>query len=331
MSVRFVTQTSLAIALGALVCATASYADNSYQPYYLQDRDNYQFAHVAPILSDDPAMSAPITPNPAANDGMVPEKPSVNNAPSLALGTRSGIDGGIQGSYYSYNEAAPDVKLKGEEVGVTADATVVFANHMFDTADVRFAYGRADYSSHTGTSKNHENTIAEVRDIVGQDFIYNNYVLSPYIGVGFRDLYSDDRGITTLGFAGYRRESQYLYIPIGVKPEIRIDHSDRLDFDLEYDYLAQGWQTSHLGDTGNGDPTIHNSQSNGIGFRGDAMWTTGTWAFGPFVNYWNVNNSTGKIFHSPGSSCGGPTCVGTEPHNMTIEGGLQLQYHFLNF
>ena len=336
MTKRFATRFAVSLTLSVLAYATAASADTIYQPYYYaQNRDTYQFATISPPL--DNGVTVPTPPSAPATNWKAPEEVFHQQAaamatPMLPLGTRSGLDGGIQGSYYSDKENGADIRTQGPQLGVTLDATVVSNGGIFDTVDFREAYGRVDYNSPDGNSKDHANEMMEVRDVIGKDFVWNNqYSLSPYIGIGYRNLYNDNRGITSLGDSGYQTLSQYLYIPIGVKPEMRINGSDLVTMDLEYDYFAHGWQTSHLSDAVSTDPTVRNSQSTGLGFRGNLMWNTGNWAFGPFVNYWSVNNSASQTFFSPSASCGHTTCTNIDPHSITFEGGLQLKYHFFGF
>jgi hypothetical protein len=321
--------------------SAAAYADVYYQPdTTYQPVTTYQSAPAVDMGQQSvtpPSVAPPVNTVTAGRAGRQARAQQTQDAPassySLPLGTRSGIDAALDLSYYHYNEPSPNVELTGPQIGGDLAFTGVFGDHMFDTLEGHLAYGRVDYSQPTdGTSKDHANFTYEIRDLIGKDFLLNHTVsLSPYIGLGYRNLYSDERGITSNGYEGYQRQSQYLYIPMGVKPQFRVDGADVIVTDAEFDYLAHGWQTSHLGDAGFGDPTIHNSQDNGWGGRLSAMWTTPTWSFGPYITYWNINDSAGSIFHSPAASCGSTTCVGTEPRNVTVEGGLQLKYHFLDF
>jgi len=336
MALRFISKTALCAVLATFAYTPLTYADIGYLPYYEQNRDAYQFATMdAPVQDGAPA---PLPPPISSTNWQQPQavfkdREATIMAPTLALGTRSGLDAGLEASYYRYNAPSPDVKISGPQLGATASASIVLPGHMFDTADFRYGYGRVDYSSATlGTSNDHENALWEIRDVVGQDFLWNRYSLSPYLGLGYRNLYNDDRGITSSGASGFRSEIEYLYVPIGVKPQVRIDGANILAMDAEFDYLAHGWQTSHLEDKGLGDPTVHNGQGTGFGFRGEAMWETSTWSFGPFVQYWNIGSSSGATFNTPDSGeCGSATCTRVQPHNITVEGGLQLKYHFLNF
>jgi len=52
--------------------------------------------------------------------------------------------------------------------------------------------------------------------VAGLDWVGRSVSLSPYVGVGYRYLYNDVRGSTSTGAIGYRRESNYIYEPIGL-------------------------------------------------------------------------------------------------------------------
>jgi hypothetical protein len=243
------------------------------------------------------------------------------------LATRAGIDLGLQISDYDYKEPSLGVELKGPTFGVTALMTATFGSQWFVTGDFRFAAGSMDYSSATTGSINGEfQDLWDIRGLVGRDFFLSNFSLSPYLGVGFRDLYSDDRGTTSTGALGYRRENQLLYIPIGVEPRFRVLQDARIASHIEYDYVTNGRQTSHYGDVNNLFPDLVNTQKIGYGIRGDVMWEQNNWAVGPFVNYWHMHQSTSNC---DSQQTGGilATVCGFEPANHTFEGGIQFRYH----
>ena len=116
---------------------------------------------------------------------------------------------------------------------------------------------------------------------------------------------------------GYARFSHYIYVPVGVTPRFRISSSERLSVNMEYDQLVYGWQLSTLSQLGLADLT--NTQDSGYGARLSVMYEWPTWSVGPFFNYWNINQST--------TDCAGGFC-GDEPHNQTIQYGIQGRYHF---
>jgi hypothetical protein len=150
-------------------------------------------------------------------------------------------------------------------------------------------------------------------------------------------LYNDGRGHDFFNYFGYRRNSQYFYLPIGVTPHIRTGYDWRISPNLEYDQLLFGNQASYLSDINKHDD-IYNSfsdhphayftdlythQHGGYGLRGNVMFETTNYSLGPFFNYWNIDASDIGTYH-----CNLSTCHGFEPHNQTWEAGLQANYHF---
>jgi len=258
---------------------------------------------------------------------------------SVALGTSTGAEIGLQVSDYRYQEhLVADqefMHLTGAKFGLTFDATRAYSSGFFWGGDVRLAYGKSDYkggdidilgnvtpSTHSGESE----WLFDGRLLGGYDFIFNdvfgshkNFSLSPYTGLGFRWLYNDGRGADTNGVQGYERYSHYIYIPVGVTPRFRVTDTTRISVNTEFDWLAYGWQISSLGDTIPGATDITNSQRDGYGLRGSVMYEWPSWSIGPFFYYWNINQSA--------TGCDNAGC-GVEPHNQTIEYGLQGRYRF---
>jgi len=255
--------------------------------------------------------------------------------PDMGLETRPGINVGLQGFYYKYREPNPvDVMENGGMGGFTADGTVTFGPGYFATLDARYALGDLSYRG-SGTARDKFNDLWEVRGLVGKDFIFPRYSLSPYTGIGFRDLYDDNRGLTTTGAFGYRRINQIYYLPIGIEPRMPFDSKSRFTSLLEYDVLLHGSQTSHLEDGNAGDPRVENQQNSGFGIKANVMYETGWWSIGPYVNYWNIDRSQVKtVRDNNATTCASvgasAPCAASfvEPKNNTYELGLQVKFHF---
>ncbi len=64
--------------------------------------------------------------------------------------------------------------------------------------------------------------------------------LSPYAGLGYRYLYNDLRGTTSTGEAGYRRYSQYFYVPLGLSSRFNVSGKWSVSPTIEYDYFITG-------------------------------------------------------------------------------------------
>lgn len=238
------------------------------------------------------------------------------------LATASGIDLGLQISDYQYEEPSLNVKLTGPKFGGDILLTGSLGHDWFVTGDIRGAFGFSDYSG-SGTKNNNFEDLWDIRVLLGHDFIFETFSLTPIVGVGYRDFYSDDRGTSSIGDQGYRRQNQLVYIPIGIEPRFRVLPDARIAPSIEYDYVVTGEQTSTLSDADVGFPNISNHQKSGYGIRGSLMWEQQQWAAGPFFDYWSIQQS--DTVCADGTVYG---LCGFEPTNHTIEAGFQVRYHF---
>lgn len=253
--------------------------------------------------------------------------------PYMGLETRAGLDLGAQWYWYSYAEPSFGVSEDGSMYALQARGTATF-DKFFAIGEASYSLGDVDYDG-SGTLNDVGVDSWEFRGLFGRDFrVSNEYSLSPYIGIGYRTLFNDNRGMTSDGAFGYRRYNELWYLPIGVSPRTHIDSDSRLTANFEFDVVLHGSQTSYLADANQGDPNIQNEQSSGYGLRGEIMYETRTWSFGPTFTYWNIDQSDTKnaIDGSP-TTCapvGGPPCIISvdEPANHTFEAGLQFRYHF---
>jgi len=274
------------------------------------------------------APQKPVLPQPVPTVEPQPEDP-------ISLLTQSGLTLGAHFGRYRYQEnVVPDeefMHLSGYRGGVSVEATQALEYGLFITGDTRFTYGENTYVG-SGTSENVDDQVWEMRALFGKDFVLADapgfeggaFTLAAYTGFGYRHLYNDSRGETSSGAVGYRRTSEYLYMPIGITPRFRLDQGSRLSTTFEFDYLLQGLQTSYLSDVTPLDPDIENKQKAGYGLRANAMYETSKWSVGPYVQYWNIQNSAGTVFYD----LLGNGFVGHEPHNYTLEYGMRGTYRF---
>jgi len=248
-------------------------------------------------------------------------------AQETGLKTRSGTEIGATVSHYRYEEPSLGVKLEGYKGGLDLSVFTNPGGDWFIHLQGRYEYGKTDYTG-SGTKNGNPDWYYELRAMFGKDFDRGTFSLSPFIGLGFRYLYNDLRGVTSTGAVGYTRESQYSYIPIGVTHRIRLESKARLATTLEADYLIQGRQTSTLSDVSPILGDVTNDQRDGYGIRGSVFYETDKWLFGPWVQYWHTNRSDlAPVL----ATIGGVTfIIGTafEPTNKTTEIGLRLGYRF---
>ncbi|MDP3120079.1 MAG: hypothetical protein Q8N01_06665 [Sulfuricurvum sp.] len=250
---------------------------------------------------------------------------SIANEKMLLL-TKDGIEIGLQSYWYKYEEevnGAFFMSNTGNKYGVSIAGTKSIGDNYYFIGNIRYATGDVEYKSASGTGDVSDN-VGEGRLIVGNEVMVNNYLLSSYIGVGYRRL---DNDLRDLGSGGYRRTSQYWYIPIGITHRFIVNDFSRVSTSIEYNYLAKGEQKSYLSDVGPayarvfGDPV--NKQKKGYGLHLNTAYEMKHWSLGTFLNYWKIGDSEINYYVD------GATMYGVyEPKNVTTEFGIQVKYRF---
>lgn len=240
-------------------------------------------------------------------------------APPAGLATRSGWEVGGQVARYRYEE--PNVMwLKGDRLGVVGAYTRANEKHVYGRIELRASYGELDYQG-SGTLNNVPDDLFEARALAGRDYgLGDTMAWSPYVGLGFRYLYNDLRGVTSTGQIGYQRDSSYLYVPLGATLRVRLGEQLVLAPQVEFDAFVRGMQRTYLSDTGQGYRDISNQQRRGRGYRAQLMFEGRHYAFGPWTNYWKVADSDIRSI--------GLGMAGQEPANWTRESGVELRYRF---
>jgi len=240
------------------------------------------------------------------------------------LTTQSGHDVGVSLTDYKYKEPGV-MTIKARKIGFDYSVTHAIGsewpnrnNGWFVRADLRYATGKGDYSSSiSGTLNDRTDWYYEVRGLIGKDYDQGNYVLAPYAGLGFRHLYNDLRGFTNTGAVGYRRESNYTTLPIGVMHRMALSNQSQLHSTVEYAHLLRGKQDVKLSDTNTLFGNVSLRQPQGYGLRLSTMVRFDTWSVGPTLTLWRIKQS---------DSGGTPPVV--EPKNDTYEFGVKAAYHF---
>jgi hypothetical protein len=251
---------------------------------------------------------------------------SAAHADSMTLRTTSGAEIGRQLSSYRYEEQVNSsffMSNEGIKLGVTASLTQALPHNWYVMGDGRYAWGHVDYTG-SGTKANNRDAILEARLSLGRDLEFGGYVLSPYIGLGIRNLNNDLRGMTSTGASGYRRESSYRYLPIGLTHRFHAGGDSRIATSLEYDYLIEGSQLSRLSDADSRYNDPRNTQRFGFGFRMSTSYETMRWSAGVFYHFWSLGDSERGTLTFNGVNIGGAI----EPKNWTNELGVQVKYRF---
>ncbi len=178
----------------------------------------------------------------------------------------------------------------------------------------RFAYGRVDYDGALMDGTPYtvggiDDFVWELRLLLGPDFPNHNSMITPFTGIAYRYLNDD----TSFDPAGYERESNYLYIPLGLETLAQLNQGWFWGASVEFDFFLWGKQTSHLSDVGSSD--VDNRQNNGYGARASVkLQKKGDKAdliIEPFIRYWDIGQSEVEMGV-------------VEPKNYTVEAGIQF-------
>jgi hypothetical protein len=260
------------------------------------------------------------------------------------LKTQSINEIGVTVSSYKYTEpnltdltgTAMSVSMKGINYGIEYQGTLALSEDFYLLGEADYNNGSVNYSG-SGTINSIPQFYYNFKGAVGHDFAFDNFVLSPYVGYGYRYLSQSGGGMSSSTGAGfYDRQSTYNYIPIGVIHRMAVnDQKAVLVTTLEYDYLISGNQYSGLsalngtrgGVTYAGVPNANNSQSSGYGLNLSVMYKEDSWGVGPYLKYWNIGQSntvTGNFTRN------GVAYTGSvyEPANNTMEYGVKAIYRF---
>lgn len=240
------------------------------------------------------------------------------------LGTKTGHRLGASVSGYFYDEPRV-MSLRAAHLGLDYTGNYAFGASWprseevwFLRSELRFATGRADYRSPiSGDLDDKPHWYVEGTGVLGRDVGMDGYVLAPYVGIGLRHLHNDLRGVSSTGGLGYRRTSQYAFVPIGLTHKTRLSDESQLLSTFEYSHLVRGVQKVALSDTSPTSSDLKLRQRDGYGVKLSIRRQMSTWSWGPTLTYWHVAQS------DPG---GTPAFV--EPRNKTYELGLRVDHRF---
>lgn len=181
-----------------------------------------------------------------------------------------------------------------------------------------FAYGKLDYDGQLqdGTPydvSNIDDFLVDARLLAGPDFLKADSLNTFYFGIGYRYLRDD----SSFDSAGYLRQSNYLYLPLGLKSETLKKDSWSLGGKAEFDLLLFGQQISTIRGI-----DLTNDQNSGYGLRVavdiENISANSIFKIQPFVRYWHIDKS--DLDNEYG--------IGVEPENETVQVGVQLIWQF---
>jgi len=254
----------------------------------------------------------------------------------------------IMGYTYREPHIETPIRLKahakhGASLKYTAWGAGYGISDTFSAIELRYITGKTDYNGYlwNGTPSKEEDLTdwyAEGRLLVGQHWYWGNrWMLSPYLGIGYRFLsnHADE-----MSSGGYRRESNYLYVPLGVVLQMKAGNFS-VSLTGEADGLIKGSQKTCLSDVGNIDPPygdywlkdVRNEQDKGFGLRAGLKLEQNFGSFGifvePFYRFWKIQNSEVKpitITNGTNEYVTGQGVV--EPFNITREYGVKVGISF---
>ncbi|MGD0279072.1 MAG: hypothetical protein ABSC11_07175 [Smithella sp.] len=252
---------------------------------------------------------------------LIKEDDLIKGRHSFALGTEI--------SYFKYEEPdPPSIEEKGMMYGIVGSYT--YRNKLMAKLEGKFAYGLLDYNGSTWdgtplTISGISDYMLELRGLLGYDFVVKNITITPDFGVGYRYLQDNSQDKSP---GGYQRESNYIYIPIGVGAVANLGKGWSLGANVEYDLFVWGKQTSYLSNNDSGYNDIDNEQVKGYGVRGSISIAKKGEKIGfliePYIRYWNIKESDYADLYYSGTSLG----YGYEPNNDSTEIGCKLAVTF---
>jgi hypothetical protein len=236
------------------------------------------------------------------------------------------VDAGLQLSQITYKEPGL-MKETGFMYGFFL--SYIHKKELMAKFDGLLTFGQmkyvgSDWSGTPLTITGINDTMLELRAVFGPaDPLSDTLAIVPYIGIGYRYLY--DGANNSPG--GYRRESNYLYLPIGIESPFPTKTGWTVGFSLEYDLFLQGKQVSHLSDADPGFNDVENTQSSGYGLRGSLRFiksSRNSIILEPFVKYWKIGESSVSLLTLYGS----PYMYVVEPANNSTEIGVRCTVRF---
>jgi len=284
------------------------------------------------------------------------------------LATSTGNEVNVSVGGYRYVEpGTTSISIHGPKFGGEYTGTLSFSQtrHWFARANARGTVGNTTYdgwcspffitpdsSSPNGyaldignpspcSETGNKDWYLEARGLFGKDFIRRSWAFSPETGLGVRHL---SNGLPDVD--GYRTDD-YLYLPLGVTARTMVASNHTLSFNLEYDFLLHGWQTTRDSQLGGGDlpatPTAPAFTINGfsdVSFHQHSGWairasaryqlTRRFWVEPAYI-HWKVSASP-VAYETATFTVNGVTAQeqfgAVEPLNTTNEFAVKLGFRF---
>jgi len=227
-------------------------------------------------------------------------------------------------SWFHYEEPGL-MKDEGTLYGVAASYTRYYPAAFEDRIlrlEGSLAAGQVDYDGELMdgtpyTMEGNDDYLFNARVLWGPVWHTATWANYFHYGFGYRYLCDD----STQDPAGYRRHSNYFYIPLGVKASRALGGNWYLELGGESDALLAGLQITELPESETDSSSVRNWQWPGFGLRGSLQARCKTnsvdVAIAPFVQYWWVDDSRPSV-----------TRTWYEPRNWSVQLGADLICRF---
>ena len=233
-------------------------------------------------------------------------------------------------SSYDYHEpivpmyyGTQEVKISGLRGGIGYYGTRPLAVNFFGLVEIDYSFGSVEYAASeiSGSARSEGKGIPdyylEGKIAVGQDVTFDSFVLSPYVGLGYRRLFNEMSSLSSV----YDRTQEYFYLPVGLIHRFSLGSDGMLETTVEGDLLLAGYHKAEFSDFDSSWEDANFKQASGYGIKASMIYRKGNLGIGPYLNYWNIADSD-----TDNPQCYEVmTCEAFEPANSTIEYGMKLQ------
>lgn len=228
-------------------------------------------------------------------------------------------------SYFSYSEFDQSGFLLMEETGVLYGAFLDYTSSSNKTGvmlnvRIEYAQGGLNYDGQlqdgTPLSASTEDKLIKLRGLLLSEMKEGVHL---YTGAGYH--YWNN---IIKSSAGYERERNWLYIPIGLR---WVNIKKTIQAHIEYDYFLTGSAISHLSDVDPGFNDPVNNQRKGVGLQFNIETIKGfneksLMGGGIYLELWSINESDISSVTYNGTLI----AYGVEPKNTIVTLGLYVKF-----
>ena len=226
-------------------------------------------------------------------------------------------------SNYKYHEPSLDVRIYGLRGGIGYYGTKPLAENFFGLLAVDYRFGSLEWTASDssggsgGEAKGIPDYYVEGKLAIGRDFTFDSFVLSPYVGLGYRRLFNEFSSASS----GYDRTQEYIYLPVGLIHRFSLGSDGMLETTVEGNFLLAGYHKAEFSDFDSNWEDANFKQDSGYGIKASMIYRKGNWGIGPYLNYWNIADSDIDYI-----KCNiDDICRAFEPANSTVEYGIKVQ------